>query len=105
MSTIPAEATVEDTHRAVSDGGAVLLDVREPWEHEQQRIPGAVLIPMRDVPKRLDEIPDDRDVYVHCKMGGRSARVVDFLRSRGRTRVSNVAGGLDAWVAAGLPVE
>lgn len=104
MSTAPAEASARDAHAAVG-GGALLLDVREPWEHQEQRIPGSVLIPMSQVPARLAEIPADRDVYVYCKVGGRSARVVEYLRSKGMERTANIAGGIDAWVEAGLPVE
>jgi rhodanese-related sulfurtransferase len=82
----------------------VLIDVREPWEHEQQRIPGAVLIPLREVHDRLAEIPEDRDVYVHCHVGARSAAAVEYLRAHGRPRAINVAGGIEAWLGAGLPV-
>jgi rhodanese-related sulfurtransferase len=94
-----------DAGAAVDGGDALLLDVREDWEWEEQRVPGAVHIPMNQVPARLEEIPADRDVYVYCKVGGRSARVVDYLRRHGRERAVNVSGGIDAWVEAGLPVE
>src|SRR5579862_7291942 len=49
--------------------GALLVDVREQSEYDEVRIPGSVLIPLRELPARLAEIPDDRDVYVHCRMG------------------------------------
>lgn len=96
--------SVQDAHAAAA-GGAVLLDVREPWEYAQHRIPGALFIPMAEVVARAAEIPGDRDVYVYCKVGGRSARVVEYLRRQGRERTRNVAGGIDAWMEAGLPVE
>jgi sulfur-carrier protein adenylyltransferase/sulfurtransferase len=99
------EATPQQTHQAVGAGGAVLIDVREQWEWDQQRIPGAVLIPLAEVPQRIDEIPADRDVYVHCRLGGRSAKAVEFLREHGRPRAVNVLGGIEAWEQAGLPVE
>jgi sulfur-carrier protein adenylyltransferase/sulfurtransferase len=105
VSTTPAEASPVEAHDAAARGEAVVIDVREPWENQRQRIAGAVLIPMAQVPARLDEIPRDRDVYVHCQVGARSARVVEYLRSKGWDRAVNVAGGLDAWVQAGLPVE
>jgi adenylyltransferase/sulfurtransferase len=105
VSTAPTDVSVRDAHDAVSRGDGVLLDVREPWEHEQQRIPGAIFIPMGEVMGRAGEIPTDRDVYVHCKVGGRSARVVEYLRRQGNDRVFNVGGGIDAWVEEGLPVE
>ena len=83
----------------------MLIDVREKCEYDDVRIPGSVLIPLGDLPARLAEVPADRDVYVHCRMGGRSARAVDYLRAIGRPNSYNVTGGLDAWEAAGLPVE
>jgi rhodanese-related sulfurtransferase len=105
VSSVPAEVSPGDARAAVGGGEALLLDVREQWEWDEQRIPGAVHIPMGEVPGRLEEIPADRDVYVYCKVGGRSARVVDYLRRHGRERSANVAGGIDAWAEAGLPVE
>jgi sulfur-carrier protein adenylyltransferase/sulfurtransferase len=53
----------------------------------------------------MSEIPADKDVYVHCRMGGRSARAVVYLRAFGRPNSYNVSGGIDAWQDAGLPVE
>lgn len=102
--SVNAEATPQQAHDAVAAGTAVLIDVREVWEWEQQRVPGALLIPLSEVPQRLDEIPDDRDVYVHCRLGGRSAKAVDFLREHGRPRAINVVGGIEGWEEAGLPV-
>ena len=86
------------------DAGVVLVDVREPDEFEQFHGPGATLIPLADVPERIEEIPDDQRVYVICGSGGRSARAVDFLNRQGRDTV-NVAGGSKAWLEAGHPVE
>jgi rhodanese-related sulfurtransferase len=100
----PLEATPEDAFAAMERDSAVLIDVRQPWENDQLRIPGAVLIPMNEVPDRLAEIPEDRDVYVHCAVGARSAKVVEFLRGHGRARAINVTGGIDGWKEAGLPV-
>ncbi len=98
-------ATPRQAHDAVGEGEAVLIDVREPWEWEQLRIPGALLIPLAEMPGRLDEIPEDRDVYVHCRVGGRSGRAVEFLHEHGRPRAINVVGGIEAWQEAGLAVE
>lgn len=99
-----AEVTPQQARDGVREGG-VLIDVREPWEYEQIRIPGAVLIPLGEVPDRLGEIPEGRDVYVYCRMGGRSARAAEFLRAHGRPRSYNVVGGIDAWKEDGLPVD
>jgi len=104
MDLPPAEVTPEEAHAALAVGGAYLLDVREPWEWEERRIPGAVLIPLVELPGRIAELPDDRDLYVHCRVGQRSRRAVNYLRGSGRPRSVNVAGGIEAWEAAGLPV-
>jgi adenylyltransferase/sulfurtransferase len=75
----------------------MLIDVREPHEFQIGRIPGSTLIPLGDVPRRLGEIDPAREIVVHCKMGGRSAKAVDFLRQQGYKRVVNVKGGILAW--------
>lgn len=98
------EATPQQAHAALADG-AVLIDVREPWEYRQKRIPGAILIPLGEIAERLDELPEDTAIFVHCRLGGRSARAVDYLRSVGRGQALNVIGGIEAWEEAGLPVE
>lgn len=77
--------------------GALLLDVREPYEVATCAIPGSRHIPMRHIPEALGDLPQDRDILVLCHHGGRSLRVMQFLRANGFARVSNVAGGIDAW--------
>jgi rhodanese-related sulfurtransferase len=102
---LPVEVTPEEAHAALTGAGAALLiDVREPWEWRDRRIPGALLIPLLELPARLGELPVDADVYVHCRVGRRSRRAVEFLRRSGRPRASSVAGGIVAWEQAGLPV-
>jgi adenylyltransferase/sulfurtransferase len=75
-----------------------LVDVREPAEHAQSRIEGAVLIPLGTLEGRLAEIPRDRPVVVHCLSGGRSSRAAEILRRHGY-RSHNLAGGIRAWLA------
>jgi rhodanese-related sulfurtransferase len=75
----------------------VLLDVREPWEYEKARIEGARLIPMRELPARIAEIDDERDVVAICHHGGRSMQAAMFLEKQGFKRVHNLLGGIDAW--------
>ena len=99
-----AEVTPKAASEALANG-AMLVDVREKSEYDDVRIPGSVLIPLRELPARLAEIPADREVYVHCRMGGRSARAVDYLRTFERPKSYNVSGGIEAWEEAGLPVE
>jgi adenylyltransferase/sulfurtransferase len=75
-----------------------LVDVREPNEYQINRIPGTVLIPLGDVPRRYAELDKDDEIVVHCKMGGRSAKAADFLRSVGFKRVLNLKGGILDWI-------
>lgn len=74
-----------------------VLDVREPHEIAICVIEGTVKIPLGDVAERHLEVPKDREVVVHCKMGGRSAQAVEFLQSKGYTKVKNLAGGIIRW--------
>ena len=83
----------------------LLLDVREANEFAELRAPGAVLVPTSELMTRVGELPTDRPLLVVCHVGGRSAAVVGYLTRAGRTDVVNVAGGMDAWERAGLPVR
>jgi rhodanese-related sulfurtransferase len=83
----------------------VLLDVREMNEFTEVRAPGALLIPTSGFTERLAELPDDRPLLVICRTGVRSAAVTGFLARSGREDVANVAGGMEAWEKAGLPVR
>ena len=74
-----------------------LLDVREPNEFKIGRIPGSTLIPLGEVPQRVNEIPRDKEIVVHCKMGGRSAKAAAFLRQQGYKNVKNLKGGILDW--------
>jgi len=80
----------------------VLLDVREDDEWQAGHAPGALHVPLGQVPARLDEIPDG-EVHVICRSGGRSGQAVAWLTRNGYD-VSNVAGGMHAWVDAGRPL-
>jgi sulfur-carrier protein adenylyltransferase/sulfurtransferase len=100
-----SEVAPKAVSEALASGDAMLIDVREKSEYDDLRIPGSVLIPLGELSARLAEVPADRDVYVHCRMGGRSARAVDYLRTFGRPNSYNVTGGIEAWEEAGLPVE
>ena len=81
----------------------VLLDVREDDEWADGHAPGALHIPMVDVPARLDEIDIDAEVYVVCRSGGRSQRVVEYLNQVGFDAV-NVVDGMVAWQKSGRPL-
>ena len=75
-----------------------ILDVREPNEYQINRIPGSVLIPLGELPRRYQELPKDREIISQCKMGGRSAKAMDFLKTVGFTNVKNLKGGILDWV-------
>ena len=75
-----------------------ILDVREPNEYQINRIPGSTLIPLGELPRRYQELPKDRQIVAHCKMGGRSAKAQDFLKTVGFADVLNLKGGILAWI-------
>jgi adenylyltransferase/sulfurtransferase len=75
-----------------------IVDVREPNEYQINRIPGSVLIPLGELPRRYQELDPDREMVLHCKMGGRSAKAQDFLRTVGYNRTKNLRGGVLAWI-------
>ncbi len=86
-----------------AEGGAVLLDVREPSEWRAGHAPRARHIPLNDLDRRSRELPAGRDIITVCRSGSRSARAAKMLATDGRA-VLNLAGGMRAWAAAGLPV-
>ena len=81
-----------------------LIDVREDDEWIAGHAPGAIHLPMIELPGRLNEIPADQDVVVVCRSGHRSAEVVGYLLGRGFTQVRNLADGMTGWAAAGRPM-
>lgn len=75
----------------------LLVDVREPFEYEEFNI-GAKLIPLAEVPSRIEEFgAQDRPIVVHCRSGKRSAQAQAYLMSQGYTDVTNLSGGMLAW--------
>ncbi len=74
-----------------------ILDVREPYEHEISNIKNAVLIPLGELENRYGELDANATWIVHCKMGGRSAKAVQFLKSHGFAKVKNLSGGINAY--------
>jgi len=74
-----------------------LIDVREPHEYQIAKIPGAKLIPLGELPKRLNELDPNVEIVAHCKSGGRSQKAVDLLKQNGFKNVHNMTGGITAW--------
>lgn len=73
-----------------------LIDCREPDEFAKSNI-GGELMPMNTIPARLQDLDPDEDIIVHCKVGGRSAMVVEYLRRNGFEKARNLQGGILAW--------
>jgi adenylyltransferase/sulfurtransferase len=95
---VPLEVDVHEAARLAANGaGAVVLDVREPFEHAIGVVEGSILVPMRRVPESLVDLPADQPIRVICPTGVRSLRVTEYLRAPGFGRSSNIAGGIDAW--------
>jgi rhodanese-related sulfurtransferase len=93
------EVTVEELKAKLDRGEDVhVLDVREPNEYQICRIAGSTLIPLGELSNRTAELDRDRELIVHCKMGGRSAKAVALLQERGFTRARNLTGGILAWI-------
>ncbi|MEJ1973890.1 MAG: rhodanese-like domain-containing protein [Lacunisphaera sp.] len=92
----PLEVDVATAAQQVR-AGALLLDVREPFETAICSVAGSRPIPMRQVPENLADLPRDQPILVLCHHGQRSLRVTQFLRANGFAQVSNVAGGIAAW--------
>src|SRR5580704_15827753 len=94
------EGDIEPTEvKAKIDRGDrfVLIDVREPHEYQICNIPQAKLIPLGDLPKRVNELDSAAEIIAHCKSGMRSAKAVDFLKQSGFRKVRNMKGGILAW--------
>jgi rhodanese-related sulfurtransferase len=105
LASLPVNIDVATAGKLREHPDVVILDVREPYEWEEVHIPGATLIPMSEIPARIQEIPTDKTVIVQCRSGNRSSQVTDYLRQQGMTNVHNLSGGMNEWQAAGLPTE
>ena len=105
VSTLPDAVDVHTVASIKDQDEVYVIDVREQWEYDEGHIPGVTLIPMNEVPNRLDEIPTDKDVIVTCRSGNRSGQVTEYLRQIGYDNVHNMSGGIIAWEAEGYQVD
>ena len=95
-----ADITPAELHqRHLAGETPTIIDVRETWEHEEGRIPGAQNIPLGTLPDKLDDIDEwkNQEIIVHCKGGSRSASAKAFLIQQGFTNVRNLVGGYQAY--------
>ncbi|MFN8694220.1 MAG: rhodanese-like domain-containing protein [Holosporales bacterium] len=89
----------------LDNGEAILIDVREPAEYKAEHIKGSHLMPLGVCcPEKLPTATKNKIIIIHCKAGKRGEKACAALRESGQT-IYNLAGGLDAWMAAGLPIE
>jgi rhodanese-related sulfurtransferase len=88
---------------AAHAGGAVVIDVREPFEYVAGHVPGARLVPLARLSEVRSELPHSEPVYVICASGNRSLAAADFL-ARAGIQAYSVAGGTGAWTRAGKPI-
>ena len=94
----PSEVSVQELATRMRGGEPLLLlDVREPYEWQIARIPGARLVPMSTIAEVAPTLDREQEIVVHCHHGMRSLMVADYLLSLGFRRVSSLAGGIDAW--------
>ncbi|EON23848.1 MULTISPECIES: thioredoxin [Nocardioides] len=93
-----------DDFAAAHAAGAVVVDVREDHEFTAGHVPGAVHVPMGELPGRVAELPTDQPFFVICAVGGRSRQVVDHLRAQG-LNAFNVSDGTNGWAQRGWPLE
>ena len=99
------EVAADEAVRRWSDGRLRVLDVREPGEWKEGHVPGALHIPLGRLADRLDEVPEDAPLVVHCKTGARSAVAASLLRAHDFENVANMRDGFDGWREAGGAVE
>jgi sulfur-carrier protein adenylyltransferase/sulfurtransferase len=83
--------------RLQGNGGVLLLDVREPQEADIASVPGSLLIPLRELPRRVGEIPTHAEIVTYCHHGQRSLLARKILKGAGFANVKSLAGGIDAW--------
>jgi len=105
MAAVPVIDVKQLRQRLEEEPKPFLLDVREPWEYAAGHVPGACLIPLGELERRVSEVPRDRPVLAICHSGQRSLAAAGYLLQLGYPRVENVEGGTAAWIERGYPVD
>jgi rhodanese-related sulfurtransferase len=103
-SDLPSTISVSDAYNLYQNG-AFVLDVRTQEEWNEYHVPNTTLIPLDQLPSRIDEIPSDRQIIVVCRSGNRSQQGRDILLKAGFEQVTSMAGGLTEWRNSGYPIE
>jgi len=94
---IPVISVQELKRKLDAEESFELIDVREKFEWEIARIPGAKLIPLGELPSRMSELDSADEIVLQCKSGARSAKALKLLREAGFAKLSNLTGGIEAW--------
>jgi rhodanese-related sulfurtransferase len=102
---VPGIDVAEARRRLQGEPRPWVLDVREPWEYLAGHLPGAVLVPLGELERRVSEVPRDRPVLTVCHSGSRSWTAAAFLLASRYPDVTNVDGGTAAWIEKGYPTE
>ena len=102
--TIP-EIGIDKLAELIGNDGASVIDVREDWEFRRGRVPGAIGIPLAQLPGRISGLPRDKRYAVICEHGNRSLAATEFLLKNGFESVASVAGGTNAWARSARPLE
>ena len=100
MNAPPADIEIEprEVRQMLARGQQFLLvDVREPWEHQTARIEGSVLVPLREVPGNVTRLAGAESIVLYCHHGIRSLDAAAWLRSQGISAARSMAGGIDRW--------
>lgn len=97
MSALPAVSATELAAELAGPNPPLVLDVRQAEELEIASLPGALHIPLNELPSRLGEIPRDRPIVAMCHHGMRSARATAWLLTQGITSIRNFTGGIESW--------
>lgn len=104
VAALPGEISVTDAYTKYQSG-AFVLDVRTQEEWDDYHAPNTTLIPLDQLPARVNELPKDREIVVVCRSGNRSQQGRDILLNAGFTQVTSMKGGLNEWRSSGYPIE
>ena len=103
-ASLPREISVDEAYGKYQ-GGAFVLDVRTQEEWNEYHAPNTTLIPLDQLPARLNEVPHDQEIVVVCRSGNRSQQGRDILLNAGFEQVTSMTGGLNEWRTKGYPIE
>ena len=103
-TALPAEISIDEAHELFQEG-VFFLDVRTQEEWDDFHAPNTTLIPLDQLESRLGELPEDEQIVVVCRSGNRSQAGRDILLTNGFEQATSMDGGLNAWRAAGYPIE